>query len=164
LIAFLAALLGALATGGTLAWLATNAAPLANSFSPARVTCAVEKSFDAAAMKLSNVRVRNAGDTAAYLRVRLVTYRQNAAGEIIGGAAALPAFAPGSGWEQAGDYYYYEDPVPAGGGTGALIAECTLETYENGESQVLEVLAEAVQSAPADAVLEAWGRVPGSGM
>ncbi len=164
LVAVLTVLVGALATGGTIAWLTTDAAPLKNSFASARVTCAVDKTFDAATMKLTNVRVRNTGDTSAYLRVRLVTYRQNAAGEIIGGAAALPGFTPGSGWERADGYYYYADPVPAGGSTAALIAECALNTYENGESQVLEVLAEAVQSAPARAVQEAWGRIPAKGM
>lgn len=163
LLAVLAAFVGALATGGTLAWLTTDAAPLKNSFTPAQVTCAVDTHFDASAMKLTNVRIRNTGDASAYLRVRLVTYRRNAAGGIIGGAAAVPAFAPGSGWKQEGDYYYYADPVPVGGSTAALIEECTLETYGDGESQALEILAEAVQSTPARAVQEAWGRVPADG-
>ena len=40
----------------------------------------------------SDVNVKNTGDIDAFIRVKLVTYRTNDAGQHIGGTAALPQF------------------------------------------------------------------------
>lgn len=142
----------ALAAAGALALLVAGTTPVENRFQPSSVTCEVEETFDGTVK--SDVRVQNTGDVDAYIRVALVTYAQNAAGQVDAAqAAALPAFAPGDGWVLYGGYYYYTLPVPAGGTTAtALIDRVSLSP-----GQVVEVLASAIQSAPARAVGEAWG-------
>ena len=148
-----------LAAAGTTAWLVSGTDPVNNAFTPSKVTCEVQESFSDGVK--TNVTVKIIGDTAAYIRVRLVTYRQNTAGQTIGGAAPLdPALTPGTNWIKVGDYYYYTLPVAADAVTpDALISSYTLQTYTDadGGSQVLEVLAEAIQSTPITAINDAWG-------
>lgn len=148
--------------GGTLAWLVANSGPVTNTFTPAQVTCTVKETFDGTYKK--NVNVKNTSDIDAYLRVKLVTYRVNKADQHIGGTAEIPTFTPGANWVKYGDFYYYTLPV-APGETPAkpLIDTITLTGSYNdadGGKQVIEVMAEAIQSQPDDAVRQAWGIVP----
>ena len=97
-------------TGITLAYLATQTSEIKNIFNPSAVTCQVEETFDGTTK--TNVNVKNTGDTEAYIRVKLVTYRVNAAGQQIGGTAEIPDFTPGAGWVLYTDgFYYYTLPV-----------------------------------------------------
>ena len=154
-------LFSALAVGGTVAWLTANATPVENTFTPSKVACSVTEEFDGTTK--SNVNVTNTGDTEAYIRVKLVTYRVNAQGQHIGGTAEIPPFTPGEGWVKYGEYYYYTKPVAANGGTPAnpLIGEpgIALIKYDDadGGKQAIEVMAEAIQSQPAAAVGSSWG-------
>lgn len=152
-------LLLTLSIGGTIAYLVANEGPVTNTFTPSRVTCRVTEDFNGTTK--SNVNVINTGDTTAYIRVNLVTYRVNDAGQHIGGTAEIPAFTLGTNWVKNGNYYYYTLPV-APGGTPAdhLISSITLTgSYSDadGGKQVIEVIAEAIQSSPASAVEQAWG-------
>lgn len=153
------AVLLALAIGGTVAWLSTKGDPIINTFNPSEVACKVTESFNGTVK--SNVNVENTGDTEAYIRVKLVTYRTNDDGQHIGGTAEIPAFTPGTGWVSYGGYYYYTKPVaPNGSPENALISSITLTGSYNdadGGKQVIEVMAEAIQSVPEDAVKAAWG-------
>lgn len=97
------AVLLALAIGGTVAWLSTKGDPIINTFNPSEVACKVTESFNGTVK--SNVNVKNTGDTEAYIRVKLVTYRTNDDGQHIGGTAEIPAFTPGTGWVSYGGYY-----------------------------------------------------------
>ncbi|MDD5919421.1 MAG: hypothetical protein PUD73_10115 [bacterium] len=153
-------LFSALAVGGTVAWLTANATPVENTFTPSQVACEVNERFDGE--KKSNVNVTNTGDTEAYIRVKLVTYRVNDDGQHIGGTAEIPEFTPGRNWVKNGDYYYYTLPVAAGvSPANPLIGEpgIALEEYTDadGGKQVIEVMAEAIQSQPAAAVGSSWG-------
>lgn len=137
---------------GAQALLIDAAQELPNTFTPGRVTCAVEETFDGRVKR--DVRVKNTGNADAYIRVALVTYLTGADGAV-DGAQAAPAleFAPGEGWVLHEDgYYYYTQPVAPGAQTGALIGSLTLAP-----GQVVDVIASAVQSAPARAVADAWG-------
>lgn len=153
----------ALAIGGTVAWLSTKGDPIINTFNPSEVACQVEESFDKTTGEKRNVNVTNTGDTEAYIRVKLVTYRTNDQGQHIGGTAEIPAFTPGTGWVPYGGYYYYTKPVaPNGSPENALISSITLTGSYNdndadGGHQAIDVMAEAIQSGPAQAVGEAWG-------
>ena len=153
------AVLLALAIGGTVAWLSTKDAPITNTFNPSKVACEVTESFNGKVK--SNVNVKNTGDTDAYIRVKLVTYRTNALGQHIGGTAELPSFTLGVNWVKYGDYYYYTLPVAAGEKpTNNLIDSMTLTTAyvdADGGHQSSDVMAEAIQSGPAQAVGQAWG-------
>ena len=154
-------LLLALAIGGTVAWLTAGDTPITNTFNPSHVTCRVDESFDGTTGVKSNVNVTNTGDINAYIRVKLVTYRTNAQGQHIGGTATLPTFAPGDGWVEYNGYYYYTLPVAPGQQPATALAASIQLTnaYNNadGGKQAIDVMAEAIQSVPAEAVGQAWG-------
>ena len=154
-------LLLALAVAGTLAWLSTKTTPVTNTFTPAEVTCKVEEDFDPDTGEKTNVNVTNTGNIDVYIRVKLVTYRTNDAGQHIGGTAVLPKFNLGKNWVEYGKYYYYTLPVSPGGKPADNLADSMTLTgsYEDadGGKQALDVMAEAIQSEPEKAVGEAWG-------
>ena len=154
-------LLLGVAIGGTIAWLSTKTTPVTNTFTPAKVTCEVEEDFNEDTGEKTKVNVTNIGNIAVYIRVKLVTYRTNDDGQHIGGTADLPKFALGENWVKHGEYYYYTLPVEPGEKPAANLADSmTLEkSYKDadGGKQALDVMAEAIQSAPEKAVGEAWG-------
>lgn len=144
------------AVGGSVAYLVTRDEPVDNRFTPAQVRCEVVEAFDG--IVKSNVNVKNTGDTSAYVRVRLVSYFVNDAGQRIGGTASIPAFTPGVHWIFHDGFYYYTLPVVSEAlPTHPLIEQITLGTDGEGGRQVIEVLAEAMQSDPPCAVGESWG-------
>lgn len=157
-------LIAIVAVGGTSAYLTTQTTGITNTFTPSLVDCEVEESFDGTTK--SEVNVENTGDTEAYIRVKLVTYRVNDDGQHIGGTAKIPDFTPGENWvkyENSDEgYYYYTVPVAPGtkpdtpliGTSGILLQEYN---DADGGKQVIEVMAEAIQSGPAEAVGASWG-------
>lgn len=154
-------LLLALAIGGTVAWLSTQSAPITNTFTPSKVACEVQEKFDKTTGKKTNVNVKNTGDIDAFIRVKLVTYRTNDQGKHIGGTAALPAFDLGADWVSYGGYYYYKLPVKAGEMPATYLTKrMKLQSdYTDADRghQAIDVMAEAIQSVPQDAVQAAWG-------
>lgn len=153
-------LLLALTIGGTVAWLTSKTNDITNTFTPSKVMCAVSEIFYEDTGIKSNVNVTNVGDTDAFIRVKLVTYRTNAEGKHIGGVAEVPKFTPGDGWVKYGDYYYYTKPVaPNAQPEEDLIGRIQLASSypdADGGYQAMDVMAEAIQSEPAQAVGEAW--------
>lgn len=147
--------------GGTLAFIIDYTPSIVNKFQESHVACAVSEEFESNIKK--NVNVTNTGDAEAYIRVKLISYRVNEMGEHIGGLAEIPSFSLGSGWELIGDCYYYKYPVSAGKAPESpLIGESGIAltgdySYPDGGKQVIEIMAEAIQSKPMDAVKEAWG-------
>ncbi len=154
-------LLLALAVGGTVAWLNARTPKVTNTFTPAHVTCEVEEAFDKTTGVKTDVNVKNTSDIDVYIRVKLVTYRTNDAGQHIGGTAELPAFTLGENWVEKDGYYYYTLPVAPGKTPAANLADKMTLTasYDDadGGKQALDVMAEAIQSAPEEAVADAWG-------
>ena len=157
-----AALLLTMAIGGTMAWLSDKTDGVKNTFTPSKVTCEVTENFRN--NEKTKVNVKNTGDTEAYIRVKLVTYRTNDAGDHIGGTATIPPFTLGENWVLHTDgYYYYTLPVKSGESPAANLAESiTLTgsyTDADGGHQSLDIMAEAIQSGPAEAVGASWGVV-----
>lgn len=156
-------LLLALAIGGTLAWLSTEDAPITNTFNPSKVACEVTEKFNGTTGEKTNVNVKNTGTIDAFIRVKLVTYRTNDQGQHIGGTASLPEFTMGAGWVKYGDYYYYTKPVapnqkPEANLTNSMtLVGSYMDTDADGGKQAIDVMAEAIQSVPEDAVKAAWG-------
>lgn len=154
------AVVGLLGVQGTISWLTTKTDPVQNTFTPTAVSCEVTESFNGTSK--TDVNVRNTGETDAYIRVKLVSYRVNAQNQRIGGQAQIPTFIPGEGWVLGNDgFYYYRYPVaPGQSPQNPLIQSIALNgNYDDadGGKQVIEVLAEAIQSTPAQAVYDAWG-------
>lgn len=152
-------LVATMMVGGTLAWLSTKSAPITNTFLPSKVACEVTESFNGTVK--SNVNVKNTGDTQAFIRVKLVTYRVNDKKQHIGGTASLPKFTLGANWVSYDGYYYYTLPVAPGGSPETNLTESMTLTGSypdtDGGKQAVDVMAEAIQSVPEDAVQDAWG-------
>ena len=151
-------LLATMMVGGTLAYLFTKTDPVNNHFTPSYVDCTVTENFDGTTK--TNVNVRNDGDINAYIRVKLVTYRVNDQGQHIGGLAQIPTFTLGTNWYEFKGYYYYTLPVAPGEKPAYNLTDSmTLTKYSDsdGGKQVVEVMAEAIQSVPAEAIGDAWG-------
>ena len=148
-----------LAVGGTIAFLSTKTDPVVNTFNPSQVTCSVVEDFDGKTK--TNVNVENIGDIPAFIRVKLVAYRTNDAGQHIGGVSEGPAFNLGKDWAKCGDYYYYTCPVAPGATPADSLAEVIklTENYTDvdGGHQSIDVIAEAIQAGPEAAVKAAWG-------
>lgn len=154
-------LVATMMVGGTVAWLSTKSAPITNTFLPSKVACQVQEEFNSTTGVKTNVNVENTGDTQAFIRVKLVTYRTNDTGDHIGGTAEIPTFKPGENWVEYNGYYYYKLPVAAGGKPAAnLINSIQLTDYTDadGGHQAIDVMAEAIQSVPEAAVKAAWGQ------
>lgn len=155
------ALLLALAIGGTVAWLSTKVGSITNTFTPSNVSCEVTENFDKDTGVKTNVNVTNTGDIPAYIRVKLVTYRTNAAGQHIGGTATIQPFTLGEGWVEYGGYYYYTKPVASEQPPETNLANSMnlIGSYvdTDGGKQAIDVMAEAIQSVPEAAVKAAWG-------
>lgn len=143
---------------GTLAYLTANTVPVKNTFTPSEVTNEIKEKFDGTTK--TSIKVENTGDTEAYVRVKLVTYRVADDGVThIGGTATIPAFTLGSDWFEKGGYYYYAKPVAAGASSGDLLgSSITLQKYDDadGGKQVIEVIAESIQSKPVETVRDVW--------
>ncbi|HPW53652.1 MAG: hypothetical protein ACOX1L_00560 [Erysipelotrichaceae bacterium] len=147
--------------GITVAYLIDSSDTIKNTFKQSKVTCQVTEDFDGTIKR--NVNVSNTGDTEAYIRVKLVPYRANGSGQHIGGVAEVPAFTPGANWVKYGDYYYYTLPVAPGESPATdLIGDAGISlnyyfTDADGGSLCIDVIAEAIQSSPAEAAGQAWG-------
>ena len=154
-----------LMVSGTLAYLFTKTEPVENTFTPAHVSCEVTENFNGTTK--SEVNVRNTSDIPVYIRVKLVTYRVNKQGQHIGGTASVPTFTPGTNWVEHDGYYYYTLPVnPGEMPSSDLLDSISLTdsyTDADGGKQVIEVMAEAIQSSPDKAVGDSWGVTISSG-
>ena len=148
---------------------------VANIFKPAVVTCKIHEGFDGE--KKSEITVENTGNIDAYIRVRLVFHWEDSKGNPVGRDMDPPDFTCYTGasedWiKDSNDAYtyYYKLPIAPGAFTTDLLktnivmnAVVVEEDLLNGTIvkydyyPVVEVLAEAVQSLPEDAVKEAWG-------
>lgn len=153
------ALCAAAAVGVTLSFMFKKAEKT-NTFVPAEVTCEVEESLFSGVK--SKVCVKNTGNAAAYLRIRLVSYYVYNDNSIAGRVPSqYPTLTLQNGWIAGTDHtYYYPTPVEPGAKTGILCDPITLGTVKLADGktvyQVLEVFAEAIQAEPVGAVQEAW--------
>ena len=158
--------------GGTLAYLSTQTNDVVNTFTPSHVDCKVEEVFENNVK--SAIKVQNTSDIDAFIRVKLISYRVNDEGKQIGGLAVIDDFNLGVGWFEYDGFYYHKAPVAANDSnpdtyddmTMNLLTDDTsisLKSYEvttedpDGGKQVIEVMAEAIQSKPNSAVEQAWG-------
>ena len=138
--------------GGTMAYLVTSSAQVANSFAPSSVTCMVN---------LGNT-VTNTGDIPAYIRAAVTANWVNADGSIHAIPPSL-AVAAGGGWTSGGDgYFYYSAAVSPNDSTSALSVS-TADATPDGCSLRVDMAAEAIQAAGdtdlngTPAITDAWG-------
>ncbi len=154
-----------LSAGATLAFITTQTDKVDNTFSASSVTCSVvEDDFTADSTEKTNVKVQNTGDTLAYIRAHIVFCWVDNDGNVSGTPVDASDYeltlGQNTGWTQSSDgYYYYSTAVSPSDLTGTLIASCKAASGAAPEGYHLsvEIIADAVQSSPADAVNEAWG-------
>ena len=146
--------------GTVLAYMYQHTGQEEYQFRPATVACSVQETVSGGSK--TSIQIRNDGTIDAFLRLRLVSYWVNSSGEIIARPASLPSFSYDTSKWVAGsnDTYYYKNPVSPNNLTSNLLSEIgsiALAVDGDGNKQVIEVFAEAIQSAPETAVTSSWG-------
>lgn len=140
------------AVGSTAAFLVTKTEPVVEDFAYAQVSCQVT---DALA-------VQNTGTAPAYIRASYAVNWLDGDGNIV---AAVPegysdglAENPQGAWvEGGGGYFYYPYPVAPGDETPSLLTCSPSYPEDPAYTLSVEVVAEAIQSDPAEAAEDAWG-------
>ena len=149
---------------GTLAYLVTNTDPVTNTFTPAHVSTAVDETFKNGIK--SDVKIQNTGDIPAYIRAAVIINWADANGNVYGKNPVKDTdytltLKANNGWIQGSDgYYYYTQPVDPNGFTDFLIESCVEKGSGCPDSAYklqVTILADGIQSEPADAVTQAWG-------
>ena len=144
-------LLVSTAVGSTAAFLVTKTEPVVENFAYAQFSCQVTDTMG----------VKNTGTAPAYIRASYAVNWRDGEGII---AAVTPdgyscdLDENQGAWVDGGDgYFYYPAPVAPGGETPSLLT-CSVSRPENPEYTLsVEVVAEAIQSNPAEAAEDAWG-------
>lgn len=140
------------AVGSTAAFLVTKTGPVVEDFAYAQVSCQVT----------DTLAVQNTGTAQAYIRASYaINWRLDGEESI---AAAVPEgysydLDENQGaWVEGGDgYFYCLTPVDPGGETPSLLTCSVLCPEEPVYTLSVEVVAEAIQSNPAEAAEDAWG-------
>lgn len=155
------------AVGVTLAYIFTQTKPVENTFKPAKVSCEVVETFENNVK--SEVKIKNTGDTSAYIRVAVVVTWKNDKGYVWAQAPVEEDYSitwnlTDNGWVKGTDgYYYYTKAVPPTGGgafTDVLITEAKplKDCPADGYTLSIEIVASAIQAEGmgAEKAQDAW--------
>lgn len=163
-----------LGVGGVLAYLSTRTDPVKNTFTPSKVTTTVEEELEGNVK--SNVKIKNTGDTEAWIRAAVIVTWQDEAGNVYGTAPKAgedyeisynldSQTNPDGQWMLGSDgFYYWMKPVkpvtdaPDDCMTGVLITTCkpVANKAPEGYSLTVEVLGSGIQSKPASVFNDKW--------
>ena len=138
------------AVGSTAAFLVTKTEPVEEAFAYAQVSCQVTDTMG----------VKNTGTAQAYIRASYAANWRDGEGKIAAAAPEGYSYDPEESlqWKKGGDgYFYYPDPVAPGEETPSLLTCSAPYPEYPGYTLSVEVVAEAIQSNPAEAAEEAWG-------
>ena len=149
--------------GGTLAYLIAGTDPVVNRFTYSSIPIVPEETIEKDVKK--NVRLSAKGaDAETFVRADVVITWKDEAGNV---AAQVPQMGTdytityGSGWTQLPDgHWYYTQELAAGAETTPLIVECKktdTPSQPDGYDLSVEILAQAVQAEPAQAMADLWG-------
>jgi hypothetical protein len=110
------------------------------------------------------VKIKNTGDTDAYIRVAVVVTWKKADGTVWAQAPVAgtdyTAWTPGTDWVRGADgYYYYTKSVAPDALTGILINQIVplKAAPEAGYTLSIEIVASAIQAKPSNVVKDQWG-------
>lgn len=150
------------ALSGTLAFLLTGTGDVENTFTPSRVTTSVEETLSGSTK--SDVKIKNTGDTDAWIRAAVVVTWQDAQGNVYGqepeAGENYTDWTPGTDWVKGADgFYYYKSPVAAGETTAnALITSIAPigPSPADGYYLTVEIIGSGIQNKPANAFNTAW--------
>lgn len=144
-------LLVAVGAGATLAYFHLASGPVINTFQAGSAGAQVNETFNGSTKEA--ITVTNSGKSPVYVRLRLVSYYEDAQGNVLPQDSPAVSFTLGENWKAVGSYYYYTQPLAAGAATADLLGSDVTMTA----GQVIEVLADTVQATPAQAVKDVWG-------
>ena len=178
------ALLILITVGTTLALVFTKTGDVENTFKPSRVACAVvegtndpveHSNVDTGNVKEA-VKIKNTGDTDAFIRVAVVVNWMSADGKKVWAQKPIKDTdytinynLSEDGWFDGGDgFYYYSkavSPTAPNNLTEVLISNAALKssaTVPVGTDNTkyylsIEIVASAIQSTPTDVVKGEWG-------
>lgn len=151
--------------GTTLALLIDITSPVENIFTPSKITTTVEETLDGSVKR--DVKIKNTGDTTAWIRANVIVTWQLAEGEDAGAVyGKMPVAGEdytisdlGSGWEKAVDgFYYWKSPVAKGATTGVMFAEIkpVANKAPDGYTLHVEIVGSGIQSTPTSVVKTEW--------
>ena len=143
----------------TLAYMKDKTEPVNNIFAAGTVKCSVVEQLNGDNTAKTAIQVRNDGTSAVYVRVKLVTYWVNAQNEVVGKPSATLSINLSDGWiDDGNNVYYCKSPVESGElSPNLLSADLAMTSDSGGARQVIEVISEAIQITPEEAVESAWG-------
>lgn len=152
-----------MAAGATVAYLIDDTDAVVNTFTPAKADITVDEIFRNG--KKEDVHVDNASDFPVYVRARVIINWLDENNNVL---STVPddhvmTCTPGTDWTPAfapnyTGYYYYAGKVAVNGSTSNLIESIEYQIPEGCTDRLqVEILAEAIQAEPANAVEEAWG-------
>ena len=150
----LTALLAALCMGigGTMAYLTDRTPQIVNTLQPGKVPPHIVEEFDGRVKQ--NVRVRNEGNTDAFVRAfAVITWKDqngNTAPDVPVQNRDFTIGWSDSGWKKLGDYYYCTTPVAPEGMTPVLIGEVHQKIEKTGYDLVVDVVAQTIQAKGTD--------------
>lgn len=155
-------LLVCVSVSGVIAFLMDATDPLTNTFKPSKVTTQVVETLNGS--KKSNVKIRNTGDTSAWIRATYVVTWKNSDGNVYGKAPVAGTDYEISlnetDWKKGKDgFYYYKSPVVPDGCTENLIKSvqpAASAAAPNGFTLSVEILGSGIQSTPDAAFNNAW--------
>lgn len=148
--------------GGTIAFLMDSDGPLHNVFNPSEVTTQVEETINDTTK--SNVKIKNTGDTDAWIRAAVVVTWQDKDGNVYGQKPVVGtdynAWTPGKDWEIGDDgFYYYTKPVAADTSTETALIEKISPLRDapaDGYYLTVEIIGSGIQSKPASVFNTEW--------
>ena len=163
---FALVLLLTLSVGGTVAYLSTTSGTVTNTFTPAPVKCEVfEPTWSDGSMEKKDVSIINTGEADAFIRAAIVITWQDEAGNVYG---QVPVSGTDyeldlneTAWTQIDNYWYCTSAASGATQTPVLIESCKTLKSLDGYTLSVEILAQAIQAEPAQAVADAWGTVSG---
>ena len=147
--------------GTTLAYLFTESGPVENIFQPSSVTTEVIESFNGSGAK-TNVKIKNTGDTDAWIRATYIVTWQDSEGNVYGKQPVegvdYEIRGEASEWISSKDgFCYYSTPVAHDKETSALIESIQPKgEAPAGYSLCVEIIGSGIQSKPASVFAAAW--------
>lgn len=157
-----------IAVSSTVAYLVTQTTKVTNTFTPSVVTTEVVEEGENSNTK-TNVKIKNTGDTTAYIRAAVAITWQDENGNILG---QIPEAGTDyritwstDGWEKSLDgFYYYKSPVRSvvessnDCYTNVLITECKplKAAPVAGYYLAVEIISSGIQSNPTSVVTTEW--------
>ena len=153
--------------GGTVAYLVTSTTQVVNTFEPGKVSCDIEETFDSPYTEKENVRIKNTGNTDAYIRATYVVTWRDANDNIVVSVPEGYSYNltenPDKVWVKKGDYFYFPTKVASGKETTGSLLNCKVTYPENPEYTLsVEILADAIQAEPTNVVTTNWKVTVGS--